>query len=80
MRIRKAEEDRMAKYYKQVSELNEWRREAQDNINDNNTMLEAVANHFAIENQVYVFGKISEALLKVLDNRELNKLIDFAEE
>ena len=43
-------------------------------------MLEAVANHFAIENQVYVFGKISEALLKVLDNRELNKLIDFAEE
>ena len=27
-RIRKAEEDRMAKYYKQVSELNDWRRQA----------------------------------------------------
>lgn len=39
----------MAKYYKQVSELNEWRRQASESIADSSKMLDALANHFNSE-------------------------------
>lgn len=51
-RINKAEEDRMSKYYRQVSDLQDWKTKITEKIEQSHKMAEAVASHFTIENQL----------------------------
>ena len=78
--VKKAEHDRMSKYYKQVGELNDWRLKVQESIENNIKITDAVSTHFSVENQVYSLNKISEILLRVLDGHEYNRLIDVVNE
>ena len=45
-RIRKAEEDRMDKYYKQVGILQDWVAKNRDAIDDNIKMVEGLSVYF----------------------------------
>ena len=78
--IKKAEHDRMSKYYKQVSDLNEWRIKMQGHIDDSIKITDAVATHFSVEAHVVSLSRISEIMIKVLDGHQYNKLIDVVNE
>lgn len=45
-RIDKAESDRMTKYYKQVSELQDWVNQAKPRLNDSTKLVEGLANFY----------------------------------
>ena len=49
-RIDRAEADRMEKYYRQVSHLQDWADSVKEKIASSHKMTEALANHFCMDN------------------------------
>ena len=77
-RIDKAEEDRMDKYYKQVSELQDWVNEFKPHAVLNNQMIAGFANFLSKnDNHVTIYNAISETMTACLDTHQLNNFIDF---
>ena len=69
-RVDKAEADRMDKYYKQVSEVQDWVHKVREKVDYSAVMAEGVANFFGtLEFQVVVNNTISEVLSSTLEGR-----------
>ena len=75
-RIEKAEHDRMHKYYREVSQLNDKVIALKPKIDENAKTCEAVVNYFTCEHQVFTRNQINEVLTKCLQGREFNSMID----
>ena len=75
-RVDKAENDRMKKYYGQISELNDWVVSVKQKVEKNAQISEAISNYFQYEHQIFTLNLVAETLAKCLDGKELNKMID----
>ena len=61
-RIDKAEADRMEKYYRQVSHLQDWADSVKGQIESSHKMTDALSNHFCMDYQILTYNMISETL------------------
>ena len=77
-RIDKAESDRMQKYYKQVSELQDWVNGAKQKVEDSCQLSKGLVNFFGtMDSQAVILNSISEVLTNSLEGRQLNNFIDY---
>ena len=68
-RINKAEHDRMEKYYKQVSHLQDWKNKVIEKIEESHKLTDALSQHFILENQISSLNQISEVMFKVCEGK-----------
>ena len=76
-RIDKAEEDRMSKYYKQVSHLQDWVDKWKIPVAKNSEFVDSLSNHFCQENQILIYNIVTETLSKCLEGRPFNKFVEY---
>lgn len=79
-RIDRAEEDRMDKYYKQVSVVQDWTESVKDFVNDSAKMTENLSSYFCMEHEIKSYNSISEAMTRTLEGRQLNNFVEFMRE
>ena len=68
----------MQKYYKQVSELQDWVNGAKQKVEDSCELSKGLVNFFGtMDSQVVIFNSVSEVLTNSLEGRQLNNFINF---
>ena len=67
----------MAKYYQQVSHLQDWSNRVRDQIEDSFKVTDAVSSFFCQENQIMVYNIVTETLTRCLEGKTLNNFLDF---
>ena len=76
-RIDRAEADRMEKYYRQVSHLQDWADSVKDQIGSSHKMTDALSNHFCMDYQILTYNIISETLEQSLEGKQKNNFLQF---
>lgn len=79
-RLDKAEQDRMHKYYGQVSKINDWVNSVKQKVEESAQTCAAVQNYFHSEHQIYTLNTISETLTKCLTGHDFNKMVNTVKE